>query len=351
MSSQSTASARPGSEAIDREAYEKLGYRLAWSGFASFDTTSGGRTKFVEPMGDALAIQDSAASITLLSASSGEQLWATAIADPLTKFLGLARRNGRVLAVTETEVFALDVDSGAIISRSRLDRVAASGPVQVGNAILLGTISRVAFAQLTDRNASAWAFTLTGPSTIDPALFETFAIAYPTDDGNVTVLDPASGALRGSTRMFGPAGGAVAAGDLAFFVPSLDQSLYAVDARNGQTRWRLRTESPLNRPAVFAGGAVYTVVGPRGLACIEPGTGKVRWAQEKVTGDAVATAKGRVIAFDARSGKAWSVDPADGSVVAEITLANVAVLKATRVDEGELYAVSATGEVSKFSPH
>ncbi|GEM_PF-399566 len=341
--------ARTGSEAIDRDAYEKLGYRLAWSSFASYDTASKGTTKFVEPMGDVLAIQDSAAALTLLSASTGEQRWATAIADPLTRFLGVARSGRRLLAVSGAECFVLDIETGTLQDRTRFERVASSGPLTMGNAVLMGTVSRVAYAHLLREGLAAWAFTLTGPSTTMPVALEGLAVAYATDDGNVTVLDPANGALRGNMKMFAPPGGAIAAGDTAFFVPSRDQSLYAIDARNGALRWRLRTDVPLNHPAVFTAGAIFTVVGPRGLACVEAATGKVRWSSDKVSGSVVTHAKGRIIAFDAANGKAWSIDPADGAIIAEVTLSNVAVLRATSVEDGELYAVSATGEVSKFT--
>jgi outer membrane protein assembly factor BamB len=340
---------RAGSEAIDRDAYGKLGYSLAWSSYASFDTTRGARLQHVQPLGDVLAIQDDAASMTILSASSGQQRWAAAVGEPLTRYLGIARQGRNILAVAEGEVVRLDSESGAILARQRFERVASAGPVRLGDAVLMGTVSRVAFAHLLDNGLSAWAFTLSGPVSVKPAALGSDSIGYASDDGTLTILNPADGSLRGAGRMFGPPGSAPAAGDFAFYVGSMDQSLYAFDSRNGAQRWRVRCDAPLARPVVFQRGSVYTNLPGRGLLAVDSSTGATRWTAKDATGDVVAGNDKQVVTFDPATGVAQAIAARDGSVIATVTLGNVARLVASGPEgSGDLYAVSARGEVSKF---
>ena len=58
-----------------------------------------------------------------------------------------------------------------------------------------------------------------------------------------------------------------------------------------------------------------------------------------------------MIFFDKATGTATVIDPANGDVVEKVKLPNVAMLITgeTNVD-GDLYAISPRGEVSKFVP-
>jgi glucose dehydrogenase len=149
--------------------------------------------------------------------------------------------------------------------------------------------------------------------------------------------------------MFGPPGSAPAAGDFAFYVGSMDQSLYAFDSRNGAQRWRVRCDAPLARPVVFQRGSVYTNLPGRGLLAVDSSTGATRWTAKDATGDVVAGNDKQVVTFDPATGVAQAIAARDGSVIATVTLGNVARLVASGPEgSGDLYAVSARGEVSKF---
>jgi len=343
-----------GSEAIDREVYDTLGYRLAWSGFASFDRIHGGKLKALYPLGDIVAVQDTLGSLTVLRTSSGELRWAASLGDPTDTYLGVLRQGPRLLAITAAAATSYDAENGTLLNRQNFARIAASGPAKLADVLVMGTVSRVAFGHLLRNGQAGWAFTMTGPSTIDPILASADSVAFPTDDGNVTIIDPGIGSLRGSTRMFSGPGSTGDAGDGAYYIPSLDQSLYAIDTQTAKQRWRLATDVKLTRPAFFAPGATGTpsiiiIQAPgRGLLGVDAATGKRLWLTPEITGDAVGIRDGRVLTFDPATGQAANVQLKDGYADATVTLSNVAKLKASPKVNGDIFAVSNRGEISKF---
>nr|MCU0688826.1 PQQ-like beta-propeller repeat protein [Phycisphaerales bacterium] len=285
-----------GSEAVDRDAYAKLGYRLDWSSFGSFARGAG--LKGVYPLGDLLALQDGRGNLTVLREASGEKLWSAELGNPFDTYLGIERDGGSLIAATSSELRIYDIQTGEFRTRQPFQRIAASGPARVADVYVMGTGSGVAYGHLLRTAQTGWAFTLAGPSTTDPVLGAIDSVAFASDDGSLTVLDPGSGNLRGFGRMFGKPGSSIDAGSGHYFVPSSDQSLYAFRIDNAQLAWRFRTQTALTNPAVWMGDFVAIQVPGTGLVAINTATGTQRWIAPSVTGNAVVLRDGKLVTFD-----------------------------------------------------
>lgn len=339
-----------GSEAIDRDAYGKLGYSLAWSSFAAFDTVNKGTLHRAEVLGDLLVISDDTTATCALNTSSGSIKWGLQIDDRADKFTGLFRLKRWVLATNETEMFAINAETGQLTDRQSPTRQQSTAPIVFGDLCVYGSGDRVVGYQLGVKG-EAWGYRF-------PAIIRTMPVwtggttaCFISDDGTVAILDCMVGSMVGSGRMFGDAGAPPAVGDGAVFVPSVDQSLWAFNLADGSRRWQVRTDVPLTAtPAVYK-GHVMVHVSSMGLVSVNSRTGAQEWVAKGVTGEVVAARKGRPIFWDKSTGIATMIDVSNGDIIEQVKLPNVAmIVNGVSVEDGDLYAISARGEVSKFVP-
>ncbi len=89
----------------------------------------------------------------------------------------------------------------------------------------------------------------------------------------------------------------VAAGGLAFFGSSVDDTVYAVDAATGKLKWRFRTDGPVRYAPTWAKGRLYFGSDDGFVYCLDAARGRLLWKRrlgprpEKVIGN------GRVISM------------------------------------------------------
>ncbi|MBY0307450.1 MAG: PQQ-binding-like beta-propeller repeat protein [Phycisphaerales bacterium] len=339
-----------GSEAIDRGAYEKLGYALAWSGFAAFNQAGGGTAHRAAVLGDLLVVADDTTATSALTTTSGSLKWALQTDNRSGRFWGLARVGGSVLAINQTEVVQINAETGQLMDRQTPSRLPSTSPIVFGDLVVFGAGDMVLAHSLSVRDM-AWAYRFPAPVLTTPVPTGGTTGCFVSTDGTVAVLDCGTGSLVGSGKMFGNAGATPVTGDGAVFVPGVDQSLWAFNIADGSRRWQVRTEVPLLSSPAFYKGHVMVHVQRTGLVSVDSKTGSQQWVAQGVSGRAVAARKGNLIFFDRATGVATSVDPANGDIVAQVTLPNVALMVAGGAEEdGDLYTVSPHGEVSKFVP-
>ena len=97
------------------------------------------------------------------------------------------------------------------------------------------------------------------------------------------------------------------------FIPTLGGNLYALDAEDGRTLWKLQTDGPLGASPAYADGRVYQGSDDGGLYCIDAGSGDVLWRYQAEGGIFVSplVAAEHVYAGD-RAGVFHAVDRAGG---------------------------------------
>lgn len=334
---------------VDHDAYALLGYRLEWRGFPTM--TAGSTVRFFEVFDDLIAVQESSSVLSLLEAQSGATRWSDQLATHLTKFVGIVRDNGRIISSSETEAFYKANDTGDLVDKHGFDRVVNTRPLLVGNVLIFGTTSGEVVGYLKDHGFRLWGNSVRGSVDADPVLVGALA-AVVSQQGDVLFFDPISGLGSARNAIDGgvASGVRLAASDTTLFVASLDQSLYAFDARTGSLLWRKRTDTPLRTSPTYYDGRVYLELPGQGMTAMDSRTGSPIWSNPEARGEIIALRNGRLIAWDAPSRTAMTLDPDTGDTIDRVTLDHISMIRTDAFADGNLYTITPTGVVSKFIP-
>lgn len=340
-----------GSEAIDRDAYGKLGYGLAWSSFAAFDRDkkSPGHLTNAELLGDLLVVVDNTSATTALTTGSGQVKWAAVLADSATKFNKLSRVGHYLMATDAAQAMLVNIESGQIEGRQRFDRLASTAPIQLGDLLIMGSADYV-YAHMMRTGHDAWTYRVPAPIKVNPVYVGGTDVAFVSLDGTVMIIDAANGQMKGTAHTWGDAAASPAVGDGAIYVASRDQSLYAFNASDCSRRWQVRTQVAFSRAPVYYNGLVAVHVDGTGLVGLNSQTGKQLWVNKDVSGTIIGARNGKLIAWDAASAQATTIDAKRGETIDKVTLPNVGTIVTSGFVDGDWYVVSNAGEVSKFSP-
>lgn len=215
--------------------------------------------------------------IVALKAETGEECWSREIHTITTPSIG----DGRVFAVGNDDLIAIDAESGDTDWTETIDR--AGGPPTVADGrVFVGTREDL-FAHDAVTGAREWTldgrFRGTDIATIDGTIYlvgrqqegdewtsRALAVDAATGDVVWTRDDEALGA-----------GSAVVTREIVYVATRF--RVYALDRETGDIEWWLRFQWPVGSPAV-ADGVLYVNVGGRLLA-IEPGDGRAGvWKSE-----------------------------------------------------------------------
>jgi hypothetical protein len=337
---------------VNPDDYAKLGYRLSWQGFP----VVGSRQQIlsVDAYSDAVIVQDTGSTVTALEGGSGAQRWSSQLSTPLTKFVGNTRQDNHLISCSEAEAFILDMDTGRLVDRQPYASVVATHPVLFGNMAIFGTGRGELLAHVLNvggvRGVKAWGDMLDGSISKNPVLIGGIVGAV-SDRGDVLFADAQSGQMAGRNHIYSSLVGALAAdpgaNDGIMFVASLDQSLYAFTP-NGIQLWRYRTSTPLRRSPVAVGSTVYCAIDGQGLVAFQSGNGGIRWTSKGVDGKVVGIRNKRLLVWDGSA--MTTIDPASGDVFDRVPLPGVGIISLDKFEDGNFYATSKEGVVSKFVP-
>lgn len=337
--------AKPKTVEINHDDYARLGYRIAWTGYATM--VNGGAVVHADLHGDVLAVIDSNAFLSVLSTSSGETRWATGAGEPLTVFVGTARTARQLICCSNHAANVYDIETGALSDRQVFAKVVSTAPLRVGPYLAFGTQTGEAMGHLMTTNIRAWGYAVNGSIRTDGVLMGGQDAAFVTENGDVLIVDASTGASRGRAKIFGGIAAPPAATGDALFIASLDQSVYCFERFGGAMRWRYRTDSVLRySPAVHA-GSVYVDIPSAGLTALDVQNGRKIWSAPGVTGEVIAVRGKRLVVWDGTTATTLEMD---GSVVERAVLPNVAAILTDRFEDGSLYVVRKGGSVSKFNP-
>ncbi|MDQ7013405.1 MAG: PQQ-binding-like beta-propeller repeat protein [Planctomycetota bacterium] len=337
---------------IDHDVYTKLGYRLDWRGFPV--VRQGERIDFLDVYDDVVVAHESGATVSVLEADTGALRNSSQVANPITRFVGNVRVGNHMVVSSDNELFAFDLDTGALTARHSLNHVVTTHPVHAAGQMIYGSAVGHVYARRLNPPVDAWAFDLGGPIDTDPVLAGPIVAAV-SRNGDIAMLDAATGTLVGRAKIYGGCDAAPVAGDGAVFFASLDQSIYAFNL-DGALRWRVRTEHPLRITPTLHAGVLYVPTADKGLRAIDANTGIELWHQPDARGRVVGVRNGRLLTWDGNqaaaatgpTGVATTLDPDTGDVIFSAELPGVAMLKPDRFVDGNLYAVSRGGIVAKF---
>jgi outer membrane protein assembly factor BamB len=335
----------------DFQAWAEVGYRLDWS---AFPYPLASRPDFLQKavFEDSVVLVERNNGVAFINALTGERRWASEVAGPLTKFVGIVRDPrdpGNVIVCSQSEGFVLAASTGTLLAREQFSRVVDTPPVTTGNLAIFGTSVGEVIAHLLGRNVKAWGFQSDGAITASPVALSEGVLCAVSQGGDVMFLTVEDGRMVGRARLLsGLATNPVTDGNLVY-IAGLDQSVWCF-TRTGAQVWRQRTSNPLRTQPALVGGVYYGAQQREGLVAREAATGVVIWENKDLAGTVLGTRGGRLMVWDGASRTLWSVDPATGAIAASLNLRETIWLHADGERDGNLFALSERGTVGKFIP-
>jgi outer membrane protein assembly factor BamB len=349
---------KPVAQSIDQRAaavpmqvedFSKLGYRLDWRGFATM--LPGKSVDLLEPMGDAVAVQESGGVLTVLEARNGSTRWSDQVSNQLTRFVGAIRDNDRLIVSSDSEAFYYDIATGTLKARHQLAIVVNTAPVKLGDILVYGSANGQVLGHLTLNGFRQWGAMTSGQIESDP-----LALGAPNEGraaiissgGDIIVVDGATGLISSRARIALGADAPLAANDALLFVASVDHSLYAIALNDGTIVWRERTGAPLHNAPVVYKDAVYCDMGETGLSAFDAASGEKLWNNAELHGTVVALRDKRLIVRDGTS--MHSIDPAKGTIIETIDISTQKLVKPDAFENGNLYLAAPNGVITKLVP-
>ena len=297
-----------------------------------------------------MLVRESATRISAIDAKSGSLRWSDQLAGPLTNLVGAARGGNMIGIMTDTDVFVMDVGTGNLLNRYGLGKVTSVQPLITDFAMIVGASDGQIVAYQRQTGFKLWANSVDTTIEVAPAMVLGTCGAFVSRGGELVVVDLATGSGQGRARMRGGPTAPPAASNDVVFVASVDQSVYAFEARTGDQLWRFRTASPVLGAPVFYDGAVFLDVPGAGFTSLDGASGRPTWTAAGVKGKLVGVLKGRLLVWDAPSGEATVLDRKDGSVVERTKLEGVQVLSADGLIDPVLYIATTGGVLERLSP-
>lgn len=331
---------------VVHEDWAKLGYRLDWVGFPFGVSDSRVPVVALSLQDEYVVIQRNTSAVTLMEATTGRNRWSTELTGPLTKWVGIVRDDenaGRLLVVSESELFMLAPATGNLLARHRLGRVVNTPPLLVGNAAVFGTSLGVVHCHNLVNGLPLWAFA--SNSSIDARLLDVGgAIAAVSQGGDVMFFN-GQGSMVGRAEVYGPLDCDPGTDGNLLFVASRDQSLWAFHTTGG-TAWRYRTSNPLKGTPVAHDGTLYADLGTQGITALDPNSGSIKWSSPNAHGTVIGMRDGRLLAWDGSS--LATLNPATGDIIEKAAMPGIVTVASDAFVDGNVYAVSDRGVVAKF---
>lgn len=332
---------------VNYQAWSNFGYRLDWVGFP-FPAAVAPRVTEVKAYDDVVVAQQADTTVAVLEASTGRYRWATDLANPLTKFVGIVRDANdpsRIIVSSESEAFILSLPNGNLLARERFQKVVNTPPVQVGNLGVYGTSVGEVLAHLYGRGVKAWGFDTIGAIEADIVTVGDTLCAV-SQAGDVMFLG-GDGTLRGRARIYGPLANNPVANENAVFIAGTDQSVWAFDAQ-GRSLWRYRTAERLTAQPALHEGVLYVHIPGDGMKAFDAVSGSVKWTQKDAAGEVIGL-RGSNLVVRTDRGLAL-LNPSDGGVENTMDLPGVTRVVTDQFVDGRLYEVNTNGLIAKFAP-
>lgn len=329
--------------------WRDAGYRQDWVGYPFVATMQGNAVRDLVVGSDWLIAQNTAGTVSVLSASTGQLKWSTEYATPLTRFVGLTRDpvdRDRLLVSSESEVFIVALDNGSLLGREKLARVVNTAPVAEQGMLIYGSAVGEIIAHRLGLGLKAWGFQGVGGIDANPVVVDRNVVMV-SQAGDVTFIEPRSGSLQGRARIFAGVESNPVASDDAVYLASLDQSVYAFDS-NGRQLWRYRTPAQLRNQLALLDNVLYLDIPEQGLTAINTTTGEPIWNNLDVRGTVVGARGSRLLVFTKE--RMTVVDPTKGAIVKAFDAPGIVKIIATQPKDGVLYAITADNLVVKLTP-
>ena len=325
-----------------------LGYRLQWRGYPQVGRGAG--VKFLDVLGDVVAVQDGRNVLTVMEPSNGANRWSLDMGSSLSKFVGNARIDDKLMCSSEYEVQVLDIRTGQIKARQHLAALANTPPVVQAPILIYGSSRGEILAHNSYSSHRLWEYKLAGSIRAKPIMVGD-SVAAVSQAGDVIFLDPRTGESGGRRRgIFGGLENELVANDSTLFIASTDQSIWAISSSDAKTLWRVRTPDPLTAQPALNDGKLYQYVPSWGFTALDAGTGEKVWSKKDIAGSLIAVRAGKLLVWDKSHRVGMLLDPKNGDVLEKVEMPEAEMIAFDAFVDGNAYVAKRDGSVEKYSP-
>lgn len=334
---------------IGPRAAREMGYRIDWQ-----HPAAGTQARLVHVEADAVYVLDRGNYLVRIDRDSGTRVWDVPVAESIQEIFGINYIGDRVYITTGSAVLVLDAESGSLIARQRLDKVANTHPIQYGQFLVYGSRN----GQLNWHSYPVgfhWrGYELAPTINVPPVRYQN-SIVVAGGDGTVAVLSASDARMRWNRRLLAPVIVKPAVGHGAVVFAGTDQHIWAYDLHTGRNIWRRLTESSLHTPPAIVGDRAYQYVPEKGLKCFEAypfdePDGVLNWTASTVSGHVVGHRDDRLFVWDPDETTFFVVEKQRGGVMSRLDLPQVRQLVLPTPDADEVFAISDDGRLVRLVP-
>ena len=260
---------------IEPEAARAVGYRLNWATDLALPETD--RISSVVLLDDLLLVVETPSNrVTALRFRDGSTAWNRIVGDASSRLFRPMRRGEKLYVASPTRLYTLASSDGDLLHVDNFDTTLASDPILVENFAICGGMTGEVFAHDLASGYRKWGYDLTAQIVAVPqtAGFNVFAADT---NGVYAMLTASDGTGLWRGRTFGAITAPAAIDQLAVYLPSQDQTLYALDRSTGREKWKLPLEQPLTASPKSIGLSLYVPLLGRGTVAIDAIDGTIRW--------------------------------------------------------------------------
>lgn len=331
---------------IDHDAWHELGYRWEWTGYPLM-SKGAGLTDAVT-FDDAIITTASDTTVTCLESSTGKVRWAKQLDRPTTQLFEPVRVGNTLYITSDTDLHELSIKNGNTLDRDNVRAIINTRPLIIGNLAFFGTTRNEIFAFETTNDFKLWSYTFDGEIESPAIKVNDDIIAMISAGGDIRVLGARSGNSILKANIAGGSFNDMLVDDGNLFIASNDQSLYSFSLEDASRKWRKRTSKPLTVQPAIHDGVLYASTADQGLSAFDSASGKMLWSNNDISGWVVSIANGDELIVWTGSSLA-AVDKDSGDVITNTDLKGAAGVRADEFIDGNLYIISPTGALAKFT--
>lgn len=181
---------------------------------------------------------------------------------------------------TPAEMLEVDRYTGTPLRSFDLPFPAGSGPAARGSIVVIGGINNRVYALPADVNFAYWKFGTRGQVVSQPLIHGRY-VYVASDAGEVYCCKAVDKTRVWAKRIRGSVKADLVLDENGLYVPSLDHSLYLLDAQSGGLRWRARMNGALYDAPTTTADTAYQYNPVDGLVAIRVAgaadAGRIRW--------------------------------------------------------------------------
>jgi outer membrane protein assembly factor BamB len=292
----------------------RIGLDLNWAGVVPLL----GAERVLELSVDSeyLFIQTNLANFYAYEAETGRYLWTAHLGRETTRAQPASMNATTVFVANSNQLFAFDRKTGRQVWVQSLTDIPSSATACNDEKVLVGLESGK--VSVFDAKTGAFGFHVqTNERVTSRPILANRVIAFGSEDRKLylTRIDRPSLFYRFA------AGGPIVAplasyGVRTLLVPSMDNTLYAIDLYTGEAKWKFASGGPIEREPLVVDDDAYVVNDTGQLTALDAKTGDIRWSVPTLGGPLLAVTATKVY-LESREEDLFIVDRQTGKILYE----------------------------------